>query len=65
MREFTRELTTFDKINLAACAVKRAKAGMMDNDRFHGEFATAMLWKAHRVSRSTLQGKPWGYVTVA
>ena len=58
------ELTTFDKINLAACAVRRAQANFKDDARFLGEFATASLWKSHRVVRSTLAGLPWGYVSI-
>ena len=59
------ELTTFDKINLAACAARRAQAHFMNDDRFSGEFDTVSLWKRHKVVRSTLAGVPWGYVTTA
>lgn len=59
------ELTTFDKANLAVCAVRRAEANVLDENRFRGEFDTVNLWKAHRVIRSNLGGQPWGYVAIA
>lgn len=37
-------LGCFDKLNLAHCASRRAKAHLCDNDRFGGEFETAQFW---------------------
>ena len=59
------ELTAFDKINLAACAAQRALPHYMNQERFDGEFATAMLWKGHRVVQTELSGKLWSYVSRA
>lgn len=59
------ELTTFDKLNLAACAAKRARDCWMDDVRFSGEYSTAMLWKGHRVVQTVHNGRPMGYVTAA
>jgi hypothetical protein len=59
------ELTTFDKINLAACAVQRALPAYMDEERFLGEYATASLWKAHRVVQTHTGGRLWGFVSPA
>ena len=59
------ELNTFDKINLAACAAKRAKANFMNEARFTGEYATVLAWKAHKVIQTSLRGNTWGYVTKA
>lgn len=44
-------LNPFDKINLAACAVARAKLHLSDSQRFKGEYDTALLWKGHRVTQ--------------
>ena len=41
-------LTLFDKINLANCATKRAKAHFKNKERFDGEFDSARLWKIHK-----------------
>ena len=54
-------LTTFDKINLAACAMRRARPLYNNQERFGGEYDTAMLWKGHRVQTDL----SWSYVTQA
>ena len=59
------ELTTFDKLNLATCAAERARAHWMDDLRFSGEYATAMLWKGHRVVQTVHNGRPMGWVSAA
>lgn len=55
-------LTTFDKINIAACAARRACAHPTDTARFDGEYATAIMWRNHRVTQTVLNGQPYGYV---
>ena len=42
------ELTLFDRINLANCAMERAKQNALDTDRFHGEFTTARNWTKYK-----------------
>jgi hypothetical protein len=42
------ELTLFDRINLAACAMRRAQDHTLDEQRFYGEFKTARLWYKHK-----------------
>jgi hypothetical protein len=59
-------LTIFDKVNLAACAVRRAQdqyaGGRFDSDRFQREFETVRLWKGHNVYHTELAGQPYAYV---
>lgn len=42
-------LTLFDRINIANCAMKRAKQHSHDGKRFHDEYETAKVWMEHRV----------------
>ena len=42
------ELTLFDRINLAACAMRRASANTLDGDRFHREYITARAWNKYK-----------------
>ena len=39
----------FDRINLAACARRRASANVLDSTRFEGEYDTARLWMKYRL----------------
>jgi hypothetical protein len=48
MSLFLDELTLFDRINLAACAARRAQDNTLDADRFHNEYKTARLWHNHK-----------------
>lgn len=48
--DFVRELTSFDKLNLAACAMRRAQDPRCGIDRYEQEFQTAMVW-AREASR--------------
>ena len=59
------ELTAFAKLNLATCAAKRAKSHWTDDRRFSDEYATAMLWKGHRVVQTVHNGRPMGWVSAA
>ena len=56
-------LTTFDKIRLASLAVARAEANCFDQDRFQGEFETAVMWTNHRVNFSIWDGEQHNYVS--
>lgn len=42
------ELTLFDRINLAHCAMKRAEQYVCNNERFVGEYETARHWNKYR-----------------
>lgn len=44
------ELTLYDKIHLAECAALRSREHHGNEERFLGEFRTAILWKQHRIS---------------
>jgi hypothetical protein len=44
MSNYPDVLSLFDRINLAACAVKRAKANVTNNERFYSEYETARMW---------------------
>lgn len=55
-------LTSFAKINLAACAARRACAHPGNPARFDGEYATAIMWRDHRVVQTVLNGQPYGYI---
>jgi hypothetical protein len=59
-------LTAFDKLNIAVCAVNRANQALFDDRRFSDEYDTAMLWKGHRLSQTTLPTAGlYHYATVA
>jgi hypothetical protein len=42
------ELTFFDRLNIANCAMQRAKLHPVDPDRFHGEYTTARQWTKYK-----------------
>ena len=44
MFEYVQSLTLFDRINLAACAAKRAESNFMDEERYYAEYDTARMW---------------------
>jgi hypothetical protein len=46
-------LNMFDRINLAACARRRASANVLDSTRFEGEYDTARLWMKYRLVKTT------------
>jgi hypothetical protein len=46
--ESERNLTLFDRINIASCAMKRAQDSWLDEKRFSGEFKTARMWTKYR-----------------
>ncbi len=43
----------FDRINLAACAQRRATQNLLDSDRWEGEYDTARLWMKYRLIKTT------------
>ena len=45
MFEYVPTITLFDRINLAACAVKRAEENVTNTERFYGEYDTARMWQ--------------------
>jgi hypothetical protein len=50
---YDRNLTLFDRINLANCAVQRAIAApVRDRVRFEDEYGTARLWTKYRIHTS-------------
>ena len=42
------ELTLFDRINLAACAMRRAQENTRDEQRFHAEYRSARAWNKYK-----------------
>jgi hypothetical protein len=46
-------LNMFDRINLAACAQRRASSNVLDEARFNGEYDTARLWMKYRLIKTT------------
>lgn len=56
-------LSTFDKINIAACASRRAQAQPW-RESFQGDYETTVLWKNHKVHHIALKdGEIYKYVT--
>ena len=55
-------LSAFDKINLAACAVRRAQLTLTQPDRFRGEWDTMRVWRDHRCANFSDDGKLSAYV---
>jgi hypothetical protein len=53
MSAVTDNINMFDRINLAACARRRAAANVLDSTRFHGEYDTARLWMKYRLIKTT------------
>jgi hypothetical protein len=46
-------LGLFDRINIAQCAANRARAHVMDGERFTREFNTARMWTRYKCYIST------------
>ena len=44
MPDYISTITLFDRINLAACAAKRAEEYVTNTERFHAEYNTARMW---------------------
>ena len=53
MSALTDNLNMFDRINLAACAERRASANVLDSTRWNGEYDTARLWMKYRLVKYT------------
>ena len=53
MSAFTDGINMFDRINLAACAERRASANVLDSTRWNGEYDTARLWMKYRLVKTT------------
>ena len=48
MSAFTDDINLFDRINLAACAVRRAQANVLDEQRFNAEYNSARAWNKYK-----------------
>ena len=48
MSVFTDNINLFDRINLAACAVRRASENTLDADRFQSEYNSARAWNKYK-----------------
>lgn len=48
MAAFTDDINLFDRINLAACAMRRAKEQVFDEQRFYREYKTARAWNKYK-----------------
>jgi hypothetical protein len=44
MTDYISTITLFDRINLAACAAKRAEEYVTNTERFYAEYNTARMW---------------------
>jgi hypothetical protein len=53
MSAYIDQLNMFDRINLAACAQRRASANVLNSTRFEGEYDTARLWMKYRLVKTT------------
>jgi hypothetical protein len=53
MSAVTDNINMFDRINLAACARRRAAANVLNSTRFEGEYDTARLWMKYRLVKTT------------
>jgi hypothetical protein len=53
MSAVTDNINLFDRINLAACARRRASDNVLDSTRFEGEYDTARLWMKYRLVKTT------------
>ena len=55
MSDYDNNITLFDRINLANCAMQRAQQGHMNQERFNGEYTTARAWTKYRcyISKAT------------
>ncbi len=53
MSAYVDYLNMFDRINLAACAQRRATQNLLDSDRWEGEYDTARLWMKYRLIKTT------------
>jgi hypothetical protein len=53
MSAYVNYLNMFDRINLAACAQRRATDNLLDSNRWEGEYDTARLWMKYRLIKTT------------
>jgi hypothetical protein len=53
MSAVTDNINLFDRINLAACARRRASDNVLNSTRFEGEYDTARLWMKYRLIKTT------------
>jgi hypothetical protein len=53
MSAYVDYLNMFDRINLAACAKRRATDNLLDSNRWEGEYDTARLWMKYRLIKTT------------
>jgi hypothetical protein len=52
MSAITNDINMFDRINLAACAQRRATQHLLDEARWNGEYYTARLWMKYRLVKT-------------
>ena len=53
MSAFTDSINLFDRVNLAACAQRRASENVLNSTRWNGEYDTARLWMKYRLIKYT------------
>jgi hypothetical protein len=53
MSAFTDSINLFDRVNLAACAQRRASENVLNTTRWNGEYDTARLWMKYRLVKYT------------
>jgi len=53
MSAFTDSINLFDRVNLAACAQRRASENVLNPTRWNGEYDTARLWMKYRLVKYT------------
>jgi hypothetical protein len=48
MSVFNDDINLFDRINLAACAMRRAQECILDQQRFNDEYSSARAWNKYK-----------------
>ena len=46
-------LSLFDRNNIAACAIERARQNVLNAERFSGEYTTVKMWTRYKCYIST------------
>jgi len=54
MRTTDSNLSLFDRINVARCAMERAHNNSLDRNRFVDEYTTAKMWTRYKCYISTI-----------
>lgn len=55
------QMTLFDRVNIANCAMRRAMDNVFDTERFSGEYETVRTWTRYRCSIYNINGEVHAY----